>query len=177
MLIVQGTEEGRTKEQGLFRPVPTLTEVLGSDNNRDTPGRLHHALCQSGCLRSLLYCCHAWRNISPCTWFCSCRALDWPRQRLRMYQSALAASSLPLLRFCSIRAASISCWMRSTWAARLWYCSSIARYLSTSATNPQLLVGSWSKARRRAAKVVPLPTNAERNQMGSAPGGWSSSSL
>src|SRR5713226_126767 len=147
MLIVQGTKEGRTKEQGLFGPVPTLTGVFWLGNNSDTPGRLHHALHQSGRPCPLLYRRHAWRNTSPHTWFCSCHTPAWPRRRLQMYRSALAASSLPLLRFRSIWAASISCWMRLTWVARLWYCSSITRYLSTLATNPQLLAGSWSKAR------------------------------
>ncbi len=36
ILIVQGTEEGRTKEQKLFGPVTILTGAF------DTPGRLHH---------------------------------------------------------------------------------------------------------------------------------------
>src|SRR5258708_37984149 len=41
MLIIQGTKEGRTKEQGLFRLVPTLTGAFWSYNDPDTPGQLH----------------------------------------------------------------------------------------------------------------------------------------
>ncbi len=41
MLIVQGTKEGKTKEQGLFRPVPTLIGVFWSYDDPDTPGWLH----------------------------------------------------------------------------------------------------------------------------------------
>ena len=40
MLIVQGTKEGRTKEQGLFGLVPTLTGVFWLGNDSDTPGWL-----------------------------------------------------------------------------------------------------------------------------------------
>jgi len=49
MLIVQGIQEGRTKEQGLFGPVPTLTGAFWSHDDPDTPGQLHHLLCQNGC--------------------------------------------------------------------------------------------------------------------------------
>src|SRR5713226_41601 len=162
-LIIQERVGDKVKVSSYW-PVPELTRAGVA------LGQLHHAPRQNGHPHPW-WALRSWRIRSILMRFCSARAPVCPNHRWRTCRSALAASNLPLLRPRSRRAVWSSWSRRSIWLQSDWHCSSIARYQSISATNPQLWTASLSNSWWSVALVVPLPPRAEINHTGNAPAG------